>query len=143
MYAYELLHSTDNDNLETNKDKVESIKQKTKSNFHTYTYNLSKKINGKKHSKKMSIQYYSSGPSGTRIINAISGTKTDFIVGSNKENLFFKVIMSTGTHEGGSVTLFYNSPEEFEKHQNCFANPESKEKWYDKKMQFLQEKSKK
>lgn len=138
MYAYELLHSTDNDNLETNKVKVDRVKQQTKSNFHTYTYNVLKKINGKNHTKKMSIQYYSSGSVGTHICHAVSGDVTPHIVGSKMENLYYKVTMSTGTHEGGSVILFYNSPEEYEKHQMCFTSPENKEKWYDKKMLVLQ-----
>ena len=81
-----------------------------------------------------------------RIRNAITGVwyrddhpKCKYIVGSEQEDLFFKARICTGENEMSSkdnrknaVLLFYDSPEQFEKHQRVVLNLDIKEKWHEK-----------
>ena len=86
---------------------------------------LKRKING----KMKQIPIYPSKQQGTFIIDAITGTKQDYHVGSIEEELYFKISVSSGETGNESVTLFFHSPEEYEKHFDCELNPSIKEKW--------------
>lgn len=84
----------------------------------------------------------------SRIRNAVTGIwyhddypTCKYILGSRQEDLFFKVRVSTGDKEMGngdnrknSYLLFYDSPEQFERHQKTTLNQETKEKWQEKNM---------
>ena len=86
--------------------------------------------------KLTKIDVYTSGVIGSNIRNAVTGEYYDSLVGSKDEDLFFKVKLSTGecNSKNGSNTLFYNSPEEFEKYDNMVELDESvKELWRLKK----------
>jgi len=90
----------------------------------------SQRVPTKLGSKRVMIEYYSSGPINTTITHAISGAKqSGFQVGSSYEDLFFKVTLTTGSQP---VTLFYYSPEEYERHQYCTLSDELKSKWKQK-----------
>lgn len=80
-----------------------------------------------KYYKYKYIEMYASGDTGQRIRNAITGITHDDKVGSKQEDLYFKA-KSVGNLKIGS--LFYESPEQFEKHQFMTLNNEIKEKWY-------------
>lgn len=83
--------------------------------------------------KTVLIQYYSSGQIGSTITNAITGYKErGNIVGSNKEDLYFKVSISNGENGNQPATLFYNSPEDYEKHQYILLSDLIKKKWNEK-----------
>ena len=80
------------------------------------------------------LSYYkASTTSGTPIIHAITG---DFLlgkVGSLQENKYYKVKMNCfGTEQNG--TLYYLSPDEYEKHQQCVVSDESKDSWLAKRV---------
>lgn len=80
------------------------------------------------------LSYYkASTTSGTPIIHAITG---DFLlgkVGSLQENKYYKVKMNCfGTEQNG--TLYYLSPDEYEKHQHCVVSDESKDSWLAKRV---------
>ena len=85
------------------------------------------------------IGVYSSGQSGfTYIRNAETGELSNYVVGSSNEDLFYKVVVATGEFPGGPITLFYNSPEHFEKHQYTMVHEEMKLIWREKNRKRLE-----
>ena len=62
-------------------------------------------------------------------------------VGSSNEDLYFKVKMPgivSKDSEKTSVTLFYNSPGQFERHMNIEVSNEAKQQWNEKrKLQMM------
>ena len=83
------------------------------------------------HGKKLSY-YKATTTSGTPIIHAITGDYLLGKVGSLHENKYYKVKMSCfGTEQNG--TLYYLSPDEYERHQNCIVSDESKDAWLAKR----------
>jgi hypothetical protein len=68
------------------------------------------------------------------IRNAITGIRyDDYHVGRYGEDLFYKVSYAVG--EKGrreSCILFFDSPEQFEKHFGLIVNLDTKEKWRNK-----------
>jgi hypothetical protein len=85
---------------------------------------------GKVH-KFINITMYSSGITGSNIRNAVTGEYSRHLVGTVEQNLFFKVVMSTGEFKNGQtpVHLYYASPEQFEAHQYCNVDEETRVKW--------------
>lgn len=114
-----------------------------------YTINNSKnfklvkrKINKR---KKVEIGYFTTSYiPNSKIVNAITGLryrdedpKLNISVGSIHEDLFFKVRISNGESSPDPVLVFYDSPEQFEKHQCILLNQKLKESWLNKRMQYL------
>jgi hypothetical protein len=66
--------------------------------------------------KNVNVKVFSSGTTGSRIRHAISGEYTKHIVGSNDEELFYKVCVATGNVKDGPITLFFNSEDERDRH---------------------------
>ena len=99
---------------------------------------LGKFKNMKKHYHKIwrsgvQIGVYSSGDTGyTKIRNAETGEITNYYVGSGNEDLFYKVRVATGEIPSGPITLFYNSPEHYEKHQLTDVSNDMKYIWKEK-----------
>lgn len=85
---------------------------------------------GKVH-KFINITMFSSGLAGSNIRNAVTGEHSRHIVGSLEQNLFFKVVMSTGEFKNGHtpVHLYYSSPEQFESHQYCEVDERTRDAW--------------
>jgi hypothetical protein len=83
--------------------------------------------------KHVYIEIYGSG---TQIRMASTGSYTRFLVGSVDEDNYFKVGISTGECGQESVTLFYNSPEEYENHHHTLLDQETKERWYKKNLAY-------
>jgi hypothetical protein len=81
------------------------------------------------------IGCYRSGPAGTTICNAATGIKYyGHLVGSLSEDLYFKVCIATG--EGGGedpLVLFYDSPEEYERHAFVSISDLSKQNFLNKR----------
>ena len=88
--------------------------------------------NGDLIKKHVVIEYYSSGPTGSNIRNAQTGVYTKDIVGSKCEDLYFKVTIA----DGNLLTLFYDSPEQYERHQHEKLSQETKEQWFKKRLLF-------
>jgi hypothetical protein len=84
--------------------------------------------------KYFEIEVYSTSTTpGKPIRDAITGSRmTKHLVGSLDENLFFKVAMSTGQLGVDGGMLFYDSPEQFERHMRTTVSQEIKQKWTDK-----------
>jgi len=94
------------------------------------------------------LEFYETRPvNDYRIRNAVTGLwyrddhpKCKNIVGSVQEDIYFKVKLSTGEMEvfsrnisknTPSSLLFYDSPEQFERHQRMTLSQVLKEKWHE------------
>lgn len=99
-------------------------------------------VNGK--IKNVKIDCYASSDAGTYIRNAETGNYYKYKVGSKDEELFFKVAVSTGElkTKNSSNVLFYDSPEQYEKHLMEEAKQEIKESWHAKKLFYVNSKNK-
>ena len=95
--------------------------------------------------KKIEMGYFTTSyiPE-SKIVNAITGhryrdedPKCKYLVGSIQEDLLFKARISNGETGQEPVLLFYDSPEQYEKHQHIILNQTLKETWLHKKMQYL------
>jgi hypothetical protein len=81
--------------------------------------------------KKKRITYYvTNNNPGQTIRDAVNGTHYSYnTVGSRAECLFFKVAFTQGKTDRDSETLFYISPNDYEKHMNVKLTDEVKSKW--------------
>jgi hypothetical protein len=91
--------------------------------------------------KNKKVEVYTSGGIGTRIRDAESGQYYTNLVGSNDEDLFFKVALATGEcrSANGSNTLFYLSPQHYASHQNCNVDQSTIDRWEQKRNLRLKE----
>ena len=87
--------------------------------------------------KTVTIGVYGSACQGSQIRNAETGEYYKYIVGSLNEDLFFKNMICTGEFQGGPLTLFYNSPEHYERHQHVEVDETSRKNWEIKKQNRL------
>jgi len=109
----------------------------------TKGFHLVKRKIGKR--KKTEIGYFTTSyVPESKIVNAITGLryrdedpKCKYAVGSIQEDLLFKVRISNGETGQEPVLLFYDSPEQCEKHQHFTLNQNMKETWLNKKMKCL------
>jgi hypothetical protein len=85
---------------------------------------------GKMGKKNITIEYYFSGPTGSSIRNAQTGFYTKDIVGSKEEDFYFKINVCNGK----SHTLFYDSPEQYERHHREKLSTDVKENWLKKRL---------
>lgn len=71
---------------------------------------------------------------GVYIRNAITGVSLPYKIGSYAENLFFKVTHACGSRPNfvGPLTLFFDSPEQYERHMRGNVSRDIKEKWASK-----------
>ena len=88
-----------------------------------------------KYYKNINIEIYCSSENGY-IRNAITGYRSRVKVGSSEEYTYFKVKMASGECKNNSGVLFYDSPEQFEKHQFINLKLPIKEQWYNKQIQL-------
>ena len=82
--------------------------------------------------KFVNVSFYSSKGTGTQIRDAISGEYSRYLVGSSGQNLFFKVVHTTGFRKNSPLHLYYASPEQYEAHQYVVLDDLIKQRWYDK-----------
>lgn len=100
-------------------------------------HKISKKVNTKTGKKTVNVEFYSSGATGNLITHAVSGSKQrGYIVGSQYEDLFFKISYCNNKLSSETITLFYYSPEEYEKHQYVNLSDNVKAKWTEKYMKM-------
>jgi hypothetical protein len=101
--------------------------------YHKLTINIL--VNNK--NKKVELGVYGSGSHDSPIRNAETGEYYKYKVGSMDEDLFFKFIIATGELSSGPLTLFYDSPEHCERHQEILLNNLTKRKWEAKRQSRL------
>lgn len=127
--------SYDSDSSSGTSEKQTNTKSFKKNNYRTSDpgYHKLSFRNNKK--KKVKQEFYSTSIiPGTKIRNAISGYYEEHSVGSLYEELYFKVIDSTCRFEKTTtpVHLFYDSPEQYERHNNSILSDETKRIWHDR-----------
>lgn len=74
---------------------------------------------------------------GATIRNALTGIYQNYKVGRREEHLFYKVVMATGEGRDGKLSqepnqLFYDYPEQYERHWACTVSEEAKSAWYER-----------
>lgn len=92
------------------------------------------KIIRRENGVKLKTEVYSTSITpGSVIRDAITGHKyNQYRVGSWNEDLFFKVKDSSGIIGPEAYTLFYDSPEQSERHLKISISTDVKKKWTDK-----------
>ena len=103
-------------------------------------YTITKMINGKNTKIKL---YETKEKVNSRIINAVTGIPyynederdCKYVVGSRQEDDLFKVKMLTGlgSHTG---VFFYESPDQYDRHQCCTVSDEIKQRWLKKNQAY-------
>lgn len=135
-YSVSSYQSSVNSNKKKMKQLTDMMKNQDKG-YRKYIFNVNY--------KKLEIDAYSTGSNpGTKIRDAISGAKEyRHKVGSPDEDLFFKVRMGI-SHVGFAndkdkteTTLFYDNPEQYERHMHTTVSQQIKEKWQEKYMKQL------
>jgi hypothetical protein len=114
-----------------NKPEIENIK-KLDRGYHKLKRPFNKYWVDGKYYKNINIEFYKTGGIGNKIRNAITGEYYNSTVGSFEEDLYFSVIIATGETGQEQVTLFYDSPDQYEKHQFLTLSPNIKQRWHDK-----------
>ena len=90
-------------------------------------------INNSYKTRSVKIGCYMAGPPGSTIINAVTGQKyPGHIVGKFDEDLYYKVMLCNGVNGPNPVTLFYDSPSQYEKHFCREISQKTKEDWFEK-----------
>jgi len=80
--------------------------------------------------RPLKVEMYDSGNSlGYRIRDPVTGARLSARVGSKAEKEFFKVRWC-GLNSRDPVTLYYDSPEHYERHHRSSLSNDIKEKWW-------------
>lgn len=136
---YTPLEANDYDDLNHNQQNALKKVKILNRGYHKITKNIL--VNNK--NKNIELGVYGSGSQECQIRNAETGEYYKYKVGSFDEDLFFKVMISTGEVSSGPLTLFYDSPEHYERHQYLELDGLSKGKWAAKRQARLDILSKK
>lgn len=101
--------------------------------------NVVKDINPRKHvlkrkidGVKVSITVFETNFSNTHAMNAITNTPYNAKFGSRDEDSLFSVIIATGETGQTPLILFYDSPEQYERHFCVNLSPQTKQRWHKK-----------
>jgi len=128
MYSDDPLQTGVNDTISVEMDLIQNkganaIKRLDK-NYNKVTIPFNNTWTNGKYYKRIIIENYGSGSTGTRIRNAVTGVYYEFMVGSKDEKVLFKVIDSTGRN--GKT----DSPKQYENHHFTSVSQEVNQKWY-------------
>ena len=112
--------------------------RKLDKNYEKYTIQFNKKWTDGRHYKNITVENFGSGQIGTRIRNAVTGQLYPYIVGHRNEDLLFKVSDSSGRNgRKETITLFYDSPDQYENHRFVTLDPSLKQKWLERSLQQI------
>jgi hypothetical protein len=101
--------------------------------YEKYTLPFKKTWKDGKYYNNITIENYGSRGIGTKIRNAVTGTKYNIDVGSSDEDILFKVTDATGRFgRKESLRLYYDSPEQYENHHFTSVSLEMKQQWYER-----------
>lgn len=133
MYQEDYYNSADNNDYDEQKEDNMFEQAKRLDKGYNVIYRTALKKNGKKYQKK--IEIYTSNGTGNRIRDAETGEYFEYKVGSNDEDLFFKVMLATGecTSANGSYAIFYASPQHYSNHLLCEVDPKLAAAWEEKR----------
>jgi hypothetical protein len=88
----------------------------------------------------VTIKAYPSGQTGTCIVNAVSGYTSRCKVGSNDEKLFYTVAICTGEGRNREpISLYYDSPQQYEEHFLTSLDNDIKEQWTRKNKRYIKQ----
>lgn len=90
---------------------------------------------GKGRAKKM-ITYYETNNNTPFCMNAVTNWAYTAKYGSKEEDRLFSVILATGVTGQTPPVLFYDSPEEYERHFETKVSNETKQRWNKKRLQY-------
>jgi len=121
-------------NFNRDKAALSEMKQMDKGYRKIKRLGYKKAPNGDLVEKMMLVEVYCSGDVGTHIRNAVTGHRYPYRVGSKEEDLLFKVGLATGELGVNSGSLFYDSPEQYEKHCFTTISTEGKNRWHEKNL---------
>jgi len=100
-------------------------------NFHQ----LNRRVTNSKTKKYELVGVFASGGVGMSIRNAITGVRNfEHKVGSANEDLYFSVLICNGETGSNPLTLFYDSPDEYERHQYTQVDRVTKRIWQQKNL---------
>jgi hypothetical protein len=137
IYEHDHFHPLEKNEIEdtlNNNDALNNLKKMDKG-YQKVSRKLNKVWVDGKYYKNITIEFYCSSENGY-IRNAITGYRSRVKVGSSEEDTYFKVKMASGECKKNSGVLFYDSPEQFEKHQFVILKLPIKEQWYNKQIQL-------
>jgi hypothetical protein len=131
MEYYDEFNPNDPQDFDDSKHELDNIKSVDRG--YNKIYRL---VNGRM--RKIDV-YTTSYYNGSNIRDAESGDYMKHIVGTTDENLYFKVSLATGECKSlnASNTLFYLSPDHFERHQKVDLDPNIKAIWETKNNNYL------
>jgi len=136
-YEDQFYSANENDvDLHFNKHALTEVKNSDKY-YEKYVLPVEKVlVNGEIYKSKRTIEKYGSGQVGSRIRNAVTGSRTGYLVGSVDEDLFFKVSDTYGRNgRREPLMLFYDSPEQYEKHTFTLLDERVKNAWHKKMLE--------
>jgi|LauGreDrversion4_2_1035121.scaffolds.fasta_scaffold625303_2 hypothetical protein len=95
--------------------------------------------------KPVKVEFFETILTPNRFIkNAVTGViEAPFRVGSSDEDLFFSVMLSTGECGKTPPCLFYDSPEQYERHFYTTVSEETKLRWRNRYAQAVYNRNKK
>lgn len=133
MYYEDSFHPNEENAIASSNQKKELNNIKSFDSGYGYVYRNKSSASSK--IKNARVDCYTSGDLGMRIRNAETGQYYKYKVGSKEEDLFFKIALATGELKtaNGSNVLFYDSPEQYEKHLMAEVDQEIKDNWVAKK----------
>ena len=121
---------------------TESQKERRANKASVYTIKRMIKI-GNQFKRKQIKLFNTSTNINSPIINAVSGynyrsdhPNIKYRVGSAQEDDLFKVRFLTRENNIPGITLFYDNPEQYERHQHVVLDTELKRKFYERKRLF-------
>jgi len=140
MYYEDSFHPNEENAIASSNQKKELNNIKSLDSGYGYVYRNKSSASGKV--KNVRIDCYTSGDSGMTIRNAETGQYYKYKIGSKHEDLFFKIALATGelNTSNGSNVLFYDSPEQYEKHLIAEVDQEIKDMWVAKKKLLMTKK---
>lgn len=100
------------------------------------TENVVKEINPRKHVLKRKVNgvktfitAFETNFSNSFAMNAVTNVPYKVRFGSKEEDSLFSVIIATGETGQTPLVLFYDSPEEYERHFSVNLTPRTKQNW--------------
>jgi len=133
-YEFQALMSVDSE--PTDMGSFNSFRKRNKSKTDSYKL-LDKgyrKVTRRYKRKTFEVELYiTSNTPGMKIRDAITGSRYNYLTGSIHEDQFFKIKYATGEVGNDSATLFFDSPEQYERHLKSEISASTKENWVNKR----------
>lgn len=136
MENYDRYHPTEPNDYDSANGGSEFEKLKSRDRGRAFVFRKVERKDGQMKNKKIDI--FTTSDHGC-IRDAVSGNYYSEKAGTFAEYLFFKVSLSTGEFKtkNGSNTLFYLSPEEYEKHLHHTVSQNIKDDWLERKRNYI------